>query len=235
MKNAQQRGWEREYHDSKLVTKSFEPQADVLRFLRFLRKECNYDITHTTQVLDLGCGVGRNALYVADHYGAHAIGYDFASAAISLAHQQNKLLDLKSLVTFEIRSIGEPLPLPDVSVDLVFDVTASHLLNPDERNVYLQEVFRVLKPGGYFFVRTLCRDGDRNAQQLLLRFPGEDYDTYIHPELHVTERVFREEDFRELYGLYFEILDLHKQTGYQQWATRSFKRRYLIAYLHKSL
>ncbi len=233
--NRQRNGWEEEYQDPQLLSKSFEPQADVLRFFKFLKKERDYRLDESSVLLDLGCGIGRNALYTAEHYGCRSIGYDFSRTAIDEAKKENTLRNLTVQVAFEVRSIGEVLPLADASIDVILDVTASHLLNPDERNIYLQEVFRVLKPGGYFFVRTLCRDGDRNAQQLLLRFPGEHYDTYIHPELHVTERVFREEDFRELYGLYFEILDVHKQTGYQQWATRSFKRRYLIAYLYKSL
>jgi len=138
---------------------------------------------------------------------------------------------LRPALVFEERSIGEVLPLEDNSVDIILDVTSSNSLTPDERNVYLKEVERVLKPDGYIFVRTLTRDGDRNAQNLLSMFPGPFYDTYTHPDLHITERVFREKDFRELYEMYFDILFLKKQTGYQRRGNQSFKRRYLLAYM----
>lgn len=234
MNNTQQKAWNDEYIKPQLLTKSFEPQAEVLRFLKWLKKDAEFEITPQTTFLDLGCGTGRNTLYVADQYHAKAIGYDFSEKAIQLGQEQVKKEKLENLVEFEVRSIGDVFPLADNSVDIVFDVTSSNSLSADERNVYLQEVFRVLKSGGYFFTRALSRDGDRNAQNLINMFPGEEYDTYIHPDLHVTERVFREKDFRELYGLYFEILFLKKETGYQRWVNQSFKRRYLVTYMRKS-
>lgn len=230
--NSQQKFWNAEYRDSQLVTKSFEPQADVLRFIQWLRREEYVALDETKTILDLGCGVGRNAIYFAQHYTTSSIGYDFSSEAIKIGEEYIAQNNIKHVV-LEVRSIAETYPLAEASVDIVLDVTASNSLSSDERNVYLQEVARVLKPGGYFFVRALTRDGDRNAQNLLSLFPGQDYDTYIHPDLGIAERVFREEDFRELYGLYFDVKKVAKQTGYQQWKKGTYKRRYLVAYLQK--
>lgn len=232
MNNLQQKFWNAEYRDSQLVTKSFEPQADVLRFIQWLRREEYVELDKTTTVLDLGCGVGRNAIYFAQQYATSSIGYDFSSEAIRIGEEHITKHAINNTV-LEVRSIAETYPLADASIDIVLDVTASNSLSSDERNNYLQEVARVLRPGGYFFVRALTRDGDRNAQNLLALFPGEEYDTYIHPDLGIAERVFREEDFRELYGLYFDVKKIVKQTGYQQWKKGTYKRRYLIAYLSK--
>ena len=225
------KAWDNEYKDSQLLSKNDEPQADVLRFIKWLRKDVMYDLEGKT-VLDLGCGTGRNLLYCASQYGCSGYGYDFSAEAIRIANENKHNFDNPN-VEFEERSIGELLPLPDNSVDIVLDVTSSNSLTPDERNVYLKEVERVLKPGGYMFVRTLTRDGDRNAQNLLSMFPGPHYDTYTHPDLGITERVFREVDFRELYEMYFDILFLKKQTGYQRRGNQSYKRRYLVVYIQK--
>lgn len=235
MKNSHnKKAWDNEYKNAQLISKGDDPQADVIRFIKWLRHDEVYDIEGKT-VLDLGCGTGRNTLYFAEHFNCPGFGYDFSTEAIRLA--KKSLLMVKEtprpLVVFEERSIGELLPLEDNSIDIVLDVTSSNSLNPDERNIYLKEVFRVLKPGGYFFVRTLTRDGDRNAQNMLVMFPGEFYDTYVHPDIDITERVFRELDFRELYEMYFDIKFLKKQTGYQRRGNQSYKRRYLVAYMQK--
>ena len=224
--------WDNEYKDSQLLSKNDEPQADVLRFVKWLRKEIIYDLEKKV-VLDLGCGTGRNLLYFADQYSCSGYGYDFSEEAIRISKKSLQMVkeSLRPALVFEERSIGEVLPLEDNSVDIILDVTSSNSLTPDERNVYLKEVDRVLKPGGYIFIRTLTRDGDRNAQNLLAMFPGPHYDTYTHLDLGITERVFREKDFRELYEMYFDILFLKKQTGYQRRGSQSFKRRYLVAYM----
>jgi SAM-dependent methyltransferase len=226
------KAWDNEYKDSQLLSKNDEPQADVLRFIKWLRKDVFYDLEGKV-VLDLGCGTGRNLLYCAHQYHCSGYGYDFSAEAIRIANESNQNFNNPN-VLFEERSIGEVLPLPDNSVDVVLDVTSSNSLTPDERNVYLKEVERVLKPGGYIFVRTLTRDGDRNAQNLLSMFPGPHYDTYTHPDLGITERVFREVDFRELYEMYFDIQFFKKQTGYQRRGNQSYKRRYLVAYMQKN-
>ncbi|MBP6925983.1 MAG: methyltransferase domain-containing protein [Candidatus Pacebacteria bacterium] len=224
--------WDNEYKDPQILSINDEPQSDVIRFIKWLRKDMFYDL-HEKQVLDLGCGTGRNIRYLASEFNCSGYGYDFSNEAIKIA--QNNLANAipRPSVVFEERSIGDVLPLADNSIDIVLDITSSNSLSPDERNIYLAEVSRVLKPGGYFFVRTLTRDGDRNAQNLLSMFPGEHYDTYVHPDLGITERVFREKDFCELYEMYFDVLFLKKQTGYQRRGSQSYKRRYLVAYLTK--
>ena len=56
--------WEREYRNPLLVTKNDSPQADTLRFLKFLKKEQKFRVEEKV-ILDLGCGTGRNSNYLA--------------------------------------------------------------------------------------------------------------------------------------------------------------------------
>jgi ubiquinone/menaquinone biosynthesis C-methylase UbiE len=92
---------------------------------------------------------------------------------------------------------------------------------------------RVLKSGGFIFVRALCLDGDKNAKQLVKEFTGPEKDTYILPGVGVTERVFTKEDFTSMYSKHFEIIHLEKMEGYQKWGNQSYKRNYWVAYLKK--
>jgi len=236
--NSQQRAWEREYQDPGFISMDTEPQQEIKRFLKWLKKEGSihygYNILQDPHhdrpvILDLGCGTGRNLIYPAKQYGTKGYGYDFSQTAISQARRNALGMPL----IFDVRSIGEEYPLEDQSVDIVFDITASHALYEGERNVYLREVKRVLKPNGLFVVRTLCLDSDKNAKNLIKMFAGPEPDTYILPEQDMMEKVFSEKSFRERYEKDFEILEFQKPSGYQRWGSQSFKRRYIVAYMKK--
>lgn len=222
-----QRAWNNEYQDSQLVTQSHKPQKDFLRFIKWIKNNKHLDLYSNITVLDLGCGVGRNSYYMADTYDARVYGWDFSDDAIAKAQD----IHGHDLVTFEKRSIGNYFPLDDNSVDIILDVTSSNALNEKERGIYLKECARVLKPDGYMYVRTLAREGDKNAQTLVKQFPGGEYDTYTHPKLGVTERIFSGPDFKELYNEYLEVVRMERKTGYQRWGSQSYKRNYWNVYI----
>jgi SAM-dependent methyltransferase len=112
-------------------------------------------------------------------------------------------------------------------------VTSSNSLDEKGRATYISEVSRVLRPGGYFFVRALAKDGNKNVKNLLKTNPGREYDTYIMPEIGLTERVFSREDFIKMYGQFFKILNLEKKTSYSTFNDRIYKRDYWLAYMKK--
>ncbi len=106
-------------------------------------------------------------------------------------------------------------------------------MNEKGREIYLEEVNRVLKNGGYFFVRALAKDGNKNVKNLLKQSPGQEYDTYVIKEIGLTERVFSRDDFVKMYSKYFKILHLEKKANYTTFNNRIYKRDYWIAYLEK--
>lgn len=225
---AQASAWEREYQSPQFITKGSKPQKDALRFFKYCRKELGVDLGKVT-VLDLGCGIGRNANYLADKYGAKVIGYDISKSAIRDAKKQAQELGVKA--SFEVRNIGDKYPLKTDSIGIVLDITSSNALTEKERCVYLQEVGRVLKPDGIMFVRALCKDGDKNARELLKNSPGKEEGTYINKDLNLTERVFSKDEIINLYSRKFEILKISKKSGYQRIKNRLFKRSYWVVYL----
>jgi SAM-dependent methyltransferase len=238
MSHSQQQAWQNEYQHPAFLSLHDEPQQEILRLAKWFKKEGTLVYgknilqgpdAQQLRVLDLGCGTGRNLMYLADHYGATGVGYDFVPEAIEHAQKNSGTLP----VDFEVRSIGDEYPLDDASFDVVIDMTASHALYEGERDIYLREVNRVLKGDGLFVVRTLTSDGDRNAKNLLNMFAGPEPDTYILPDRGMMEKVFTEESFRERYGEYFDIVELKKTSGYQRWGNQSFKRRYIVAYMQK--
>jgi SAM-dependent methyltransferase len=199
--------WEQEYRNSKLLHFHPEPQKDTLRFLKFLRKEHNFDIENK-KVLDLGSGTGRNANYIAEQ-GAHVTGIEISPTAVAIAKGEARKLRVQ--VEYITDSFGKKFSFEDNTFDLIIDVTSSNSLDEAERKIYLSEVYRTLKPGGYVFVKTLCKDGDKNAKELIKKSPGKEKDTYYMKELGLTERVFTREDFIGLYTPLFTLLSLDKK------------------------
>lgn len=225
---AQESVWEKEYGNSKLLTKENKPQADVVRFVKFLKKE-GVKIEDST-VIDLGSGVGRNSCYFAG-LGANITGFEISKTAIQIAEENSKKAGLK--IKYEKQNIGEKFPITDGSVDVVLDITSSNSLSEGEREVYLAETNRALKTNGYFFVKALCKDGDTNAKNLLKNNPGKEKDTYIMPGLGLSERVWSKDNFLVTYEKYFTILSLEKKTSYSRMNNRSYKRNFWLAYMKK--
>jgi ubiquinone biosynthesis O-methyltransferase len=102
-------------------------------------------------VLDLGCGGGFMSEALATR-GAKVIGVDVSAGAIGIAkrHAASSGLPIRYLV-----ASGEELPLPDASVDCVVCVDVlEHVHSLDQ---VLDEIRRVLRPGGVFLFDTINR------------------------------------------------------------------------------
>ena len=221
--------WDREYKNKKLMTGDDKPQSDTLRFLKFMKKEQKFRVEDKV-ILDLGCGTGRNANYLAEK-GNKVIGIEISKTALNQAQESADEMGVK--VDYRLGDIGLTYDIPSNSIDVALDITSSNSLDEVGRENYLKETERVLKPNGYFFVRALAKDGNKNVKNLLQNNHGQEYDTYYIPELDLTERVFSREDFLKMYSQYFKILSLTKKTSYSTMNNRIYKRDYWLAYMQK--
>lgn len=113
------------------------------------------------RVLDVGCGTGTLTRLAALAVGSHgqAIGIDPAPAMIAVARQHAAREG--SATRFEIAAI-EMLPFPDASFDVVLCSAMLHHLPPEEKEMGLRSVHRVLKRTG----RLIIVDLDRPANPL---------------------------------------------------------------------
>jgi len=221
--------WEKEYKKPKFVTRYDKPQSFFLKFLKYLKKDKKIKIG-CLKILDLGSGTGRNSNYLAQ-IGAEVVGLEVSDTAIKIAKDRSFQLGVS--VDYLKQNIGMEYPFEDNIFDLVIDITSSNSLNEKERRIYLKEVSRVLKDDGIFFVRALCKDGDKNAKYLLKNNPGKERDTYIMPDIGLQERVFSKDDFIQTYSEYFKILKLKKTTSYSTVRGRVYKRKFWLATMGK--
>lgn len=223
--------WDAEYKNPKLVSGTLEPQLDFKHFIKFWRKVAKPDLEQV-QALDLGSGIGKHALFLAER-GAQVAGLEISDTAIRQARAVTKERGCDSLVIYTKQSVGVGYPFPDGTFDLVLDVLTSNSLTQAEREVYLQESSRVLKHGGWMFVKILCLDGDSNAKALLEKFPGQEPGMYRMPGLGLEEHVFTEQEFKNFYSRFFTIKKLEKKSSYTSFEGKSYKRNFWLAYLQK--
>lgn len=221
--------WEREYRNPQLIQTGEEPRADLKDYVRFLRK-VEVVLPENLAILDIGSGTGKHANYLASMDNT-VVGLEISPTAIELARSRAR--EIGVAVDYRLADIGAPYPFDNDYFDLVIDIMSSNSLNEKEREIYLNEVQRTLKKNGHFFVRALCKDGDKNAKNLLKFNPGREFDTYINKDMGLIERVFSHDDFVNLYSKYFEIKKLIKKTNYAKFKGQSYKRNYWLAYMKK--
>lgn len=221
--------WNREYQTSEHLKLSSAVSEDLEKFARFLERGWKREYLNPRALaLDLGCGNGRNLIYLSQMYGIRGVGYDIANVAIDEAIKVSEGLPIE----YEVRSIAEPLPQPDESVTVVLDMMTSHFLKAEERTALKAEILRVLRPGGWLFFKSFLADEDLNVKRLLRENPADEKNSYIHPKMGVYEHVWTEEEVHEFFEPDFEIQKFHKSHKHLR-RGRPGKRRTLSAYLQK--
>ena len=223
--------WNKQYKRPTHFELSDEPAEDLVKFTRYLkRREGKRNLNVTCAALDLGCGNGRNLIFLAREFGMRGLGYDTSGEAIAQAKNAGAGLS----VEFLVRSLKDPIPLPDSSVTLTLDMMSSHVLKAVERGKLRAEVLRVLKPGGWLFFKSFLLDEDRNAARMLRENPGPEPGMYIHPEIGVAEHVWREDELTDFFSPYFTIHKIDKSHKHIAKDGSPWKRRTVSVYMEKN-
>lgn len=98
--------------------------------------------TDETKVLDLCCGWGQSTRYLVQR-SRFVTGLDASPNALASAKRDVPQAQY-------VQGWAENLPFEDASFDIVHTSAALHEMKPEQLLQILQEVFRVLKPGGSF-------------------------------------------------------------------------------------
>ncbi|HZD12319.1 MAG TPA: class I SAM-dependent methyltransferase, partial [Candidatus Binatus sp.] len=99
-------------------------------------------------VLDVGCGTGENAIHLAQNKFAVS-GVDYSSEAIAKAKE--KAMARKIHVDFKVGNALH-LDFPDSSFNYVTDSGLFHVFDDPQRLVFRDQIARVLKPNGTYFM-----------------------------------------------------------------------------------
>ncbi|MEU2513010.1 class I SAM-dependent methyltransferase [Streptomyces syringium] len=110
-------------------------------------------------VLELGAGHGRDALYFARE-GFTVRATDFSPTGLEQLRDASQAQGVSGRVTTAVHDVRDPLLLPDASVDAVFaHMLLCMALSTKEIHTAVAEIRRVVRPGGTF-VYTVRHTGD---------------------------------------------------------------------------
>ena len=99
------------------------------------------------EVLEVGCGCGGGAAYIATHFGPAIMkGLDYSPRAIEACKRYHAAVPNLSFVHGD----AEALPFDAGSFDIVVNVESSHSYRNPAR--FFKEVDRVLRPQGWFLI-----------------------------------------------------------------------------------
>jgi sarcosine/dimethylglycine N-methyltransferase len=96
-------------------------------------------------VLDIGCGIGGPARWIAAKYGCHVTGVDLTAEFCEAARELNGLCGLADRVQI-LHGSALALPVPDAAFDRAYSQAA--LMNIADKRRVFREALRVLRPGG---------------------------------------------------------------------------------------
>lgn len=111
------------------------------------------------RAIDIGCGTGTNVITLANA-GWKVTGVDFAPRAIKLAKQKAHEAGIQAelLVRDATKLQGIIGPF-----DLAFDLGCFHGIPQKGRAEYLEQLHRVLAPGGFWLMYSFLKDESSNS------------------------------------------------------------------------
>lgn len=98
-------------------------------------------------ILDIGCGLGGPARYIARRFQCRVSGIDITPPFVEAANKLTALLRMEAQVHIALGD-GQALPYPDAGFDGAY--TQHVTMNVADRRRFFGEAHRVMKPGAFF-------------------------------------------------------------------------------------
>ena len=142
------------------------------QLINLLENEILVDI-EKSDALELGCGSGRNTIYMQQNGFKNLVGVDVVSEAIEICRKNEQVIKDNHLckneakinwINHDLFSLLNTEKYPNIrsKFDFIFDLQCFHAVRKDGDNddKFVQLVYDLLKVGGYYFVITGNADKD---------------------------------------------------------------------------
>jgi tellurite methyltransferase len=132
--------WDKKWATEEGRADWLDPEPDVIALLAELKAR------GARTALDLGCGVGRHALFLAEH-GLAVEAIDGSAAGLKVAHET---AEARGLSLGLQQATADALPFEDGSFDFVLSWNVIHHGTLGDVGRRLAEIWRVMKPGALY-------------------------------------------------------------------------------------
>lgn len=141
--------WDKIFSQMSGMTDDELSRLDVIHVVQQLEHALAITQTKTEylRVLELGCGDGNVACYLA-RLGGHVVAVDALASAISIAQRRARILGLSDRVEFRLDDM-DGWPIAQGSYDIIIAIQCLQYLL-DRTLLRLQEIIKAIKPGGFF-------------------------------------------------------------------------------------
>ena len=212
----QQQAWNQEYSIAQGIPTSTRttPSSAVKRLLEYIKK---HRLETGKKTIDLGCGIGRNTLYLVEQ-GYRVTAVDFAESALEKFHHTLEKSPYSDRVTLKQIDLAKPLPFADDSFDIAIDIVTTMSLTPQEIVGLEAELRRIMRPDGLFLTYVLSDDDG------FLAATAPSQTTTTIKKTGITDNYFSEKRLRELYK-HWHVLELAKVEKIDFFYGKNYTRR----------
>lgn len=144
-------------------------------------------------ILDLGCGLGANTLYLKER-GYTVVAADFSEEALKSIRD-----NIGDVDTINLNLLND-FPLPDESYYVVIADLCLHYFDDQVTRNIMKEIKRILKVGGVLLAR-VARVDDYNFGAC----EGEELEHHFYFEGDYTKRFFDDEDIERYFSLIGDV------------------------------
>ncbi|MBS0637860.1 MAG: class I SAM-dependent methyltransferase, partial [Verrucomicrobia bacterium] len=182
-----------------------EPASGVRLFVDWLSTN---KIATTGKAVDIGCGKGRNSIYLAE-VGYECWALDYIETAIFCAKKLAECKQVQDHIHFVHTAVDIPWQFENDFFDVAVDsFTSIDIETLHGRFICRDELYRTLKPGGYALICVVsCHD--EWEQKLIASSPGSEPHSTYWPQNGKFQKNYDEAELRAFYSK-FKIV--HFQT-----------------------
>lgn len=151
------------------------------------------------KIIELGCGRAYTSLYLLDNGFSDVTACDFSTEVINILNTEHKELNTS------VFDISEKLPFKDDEINVIIADLCLHYFDSKKTKEILNEIYRVLKSGGYLIGRV---NSANDKYHIPLSAKVLEKNFYYDGEIY--KKFFERKEFKELFEN-FKILSLEEK------------------------
>lgn len=223
------RAWSEEYK-KKGIPSSFRkgPTSVVVEFLAWLEKQPGNE---KKVAADLGCGLGRNSYYLASQ-GFSVTAIDLVPENVDEVSKQASHMGLP--IRAYAQDVSQKWPIAPLSLDIAIDVFCyKHITNKEAQRRYRKELWKALKPNGYYFI-SLASINDGFYGPLLKSSPAPAEKLIVDPHANISSYLYSITDLVDEFSDLFSVVEASEKTSTSPMHGKEYERKVLNCIFRKS-